>query len=121
VLSRVMDRYAPSPSPAPDAMEAFRFAPPGKLLAVLTVAGVLAPSERLLKFTMDAPISVEDFWTIRGEMSDQLRNRLATLPPEQLEEVRRQVIEALGEYSVGDGIILPAEVLIVSGAKGGAA
>jgi hypothetical protein len=44
-LSRVIDRYVDSPTPAPDALDAFRFARPGKLVEVLAEAGAMAPSE----------------------------------------------------------------------------
>jgi ubiquinone/menaquinone biosynthesis C-methylase UbiE len=117
VLSRVVDRHIEPPPPAPDAMDAFRFAPPGKLREVLSEAGVMAPSERVLQFTIQAPISVEDFWALRLGMSDKLREKLATLPPKQLEEVHTQALAALREYSTDRGMSFPAEVLIVSGAK----
>ena len=42
VLAQVMDRYVDSPPPEPDALDAFRFAPPGKLREVLSQAGVMA-------------------------------------------------------------------------------
>jgi ubiquinone/menaquinone biosynthesis C-methylase UbiE len=117
VLAQVMDRYVDSPPPEPDALDAFRFAPPGKLREVLSQAGVTVPSERLLQFTIQAPISVEDFWMLRLGMSEKLREKLAMLPQEQVAEVHRQVLKALGEYSTGRGMSFPAEVLIVSGAK----
>ena len=120
-LSRVIDRYVESPPLAPDAPDAFRFARPGKLAEVLTEAGVMAPSERLLQFTIQAPISVEDFWTLRCEMSEKLREKIAMLSKEQANEVKRQVLEALREYSTDRGMSFPAEVLIVSGAKSGPA
>ena len=116
-LSEVMDRYVNSPPPGPDALDAFRFAPPGKLREVLSQAGAMAPSERLLQFTIQAPISVEDFWALRLGMSEKLREKLAMLSPEQVAEVHREVLESLGEYSTGQGMSFPAEVLIVSGAK----
>ena len=116
-LSRVMDRYVQSPPPGPDDPDAFRFATPGKLLDVLTEAGAMAPSERLLRFTIQAPISVEAFWTLRSEMSPKLREKIATLSKEQMIEVKRQALEALGKYSTDRGMSFPAEVLIVSGAK----
>jgi len=116
-LSRVMDRYVNSPPPEPDAQDAFRFARAGKLQEVLSRAGVMAPSERLLQFAIDAPISVEDFWTLRLGMSEKLRDKLALLPPEQVAQVHREALESLGEYSTGHGMNFPAEVLIVSGAK----
>jgi ubiquinone/menaquinone biosynthesis C-methylase UbiE len=116
-LSQVVDRYVDSPPPAPDSPDAFRFAAPGKLLAILSNAGAIATSERLLRFVIQAPISVEDFWAIRSEMSDRLRAKLAMLSREQLAELRREVLEALAAYYADGVMSLPAEVLIVSGAK----
>ena len=117
VLQRVVDRYVDSPPPAPDAPSAFRFANPGKLQDVLGEAGAMASSERLLQFTIQAPISIEDFWTLRCEMSDALREKAAMLSREQLTEVKRQALEALRGYSTDRGMSFPAEVLIVSGTK----
>jgi ubiquinone/menaquinone biosynthesis C-methylase UbiE len=117
-LSRVIDRYVDSPPPVPDALDAFRFASPGKLRTVLNEAGVTASSERLLQFTIQAPISVEDFWALRLEMSDKLREKIAVLSKGQMTEVTRQALESIHEYSTDRGLSFPAEVLIVSGAKG---
>src|SRR6266853_5404070 len=93
-LWRVIERYVDSPPPAPDAPDAFRFASPGKLRDVLGEAGAMAPSERLLQFQIQAPVSVEDFWTLRCEISEKLREKVAMLSREQLTEVRRQSLEA---------------------------
>jgi len=116
-LSRVIERYVDSPPLAPDAPDAFRFASPGKLRDVLAEAGAMAPAERLLQFAIQAPISVEDFWTLRCEMSEKLREKVATLSREQLTEVKRQALEALRGYSTDRGMSFPAEVLIVSGTE----
>jgi ubiquinone/menaquinone biosynthesis C-methylase UbiE len=116
-LQVVIDRYIDSPPLAPDAPDAFRFASPGKLREVLAEAGAMAPSERLLQFTIQAPISVGDFWAMRCEMSEKLREKLAMLSSEQLTEVKRQSLEAFREYSTERGMSFPAEVLIVSGTK----
>jgi len=116
-LSRVIDRYVDSPPLAPDAPDAFRFASPGKLREVLSEAGAEAPTERLLQFAIRAPIPVEDFWTLRLEMSDKLREKISALSKEQMTEVKHQALESLREYSTGSGMNFPAEVLIVSGAK----
>ena len=113
-VSRVIDRYVDS---APPAVDAFRFASPGKLGKVLNEAGVTDLSERLLQFTIQAPISVEDFWTLRTEMSDSLREKIAALSKDQMTEVNRQALESVREYSTDQGMSFPAEVLIVSGAK----
>jgi hypothetical protein len=58
---------------------------------------------RLLQFTIQAPISVEDFWTLRCEMSEKIREKVAMLSREQLTEVRRQSLEALRGYSTDRG------------------
>jgi ubiquinone/menaquinone biosynthesis C-methylase UbiE len=117
-LSRVIDRYIDSPPPAPDALDAFRFASPGTLRKVLNQAGAIALSERLLQFTIQAPMSVEDFWTLRLEISDKLREKIAALSKSQMTEVRRQALDSLRKYSTNRGMNFPAEVLIVSGTKG---
>lgn len=116
-LSRVIERFVDSPPPAADALDAFRFASPGKLRDVLAEAGAIAPSERLLQFRIEVPISVEDFWTLRCDMSEKLREKIATLSQAQMAEVKRQALEAFREYSTDRGLSFPAEVLIVSGAK----
>ena len=116
-LARVIDRFVDSPPPAPDAPDAFRFASPGKLRGALAKAGAMSPSERLLQFTIQASTSVEDFWTLRCEMSEKLREKLATLSREQLTEVKRQALEVLQRYSTERGMSFPAEVLIVTGTK----
>jgi len=117
VLSRVVDRYADSPPVAEDATDAFRFAERGRLRAVLLEAGATEVSETLLQFPIRALGSLEEFWTLRSEMSERLRGKLAKMPREQLAEVKREVMEALREYSEADGVKLPAEVLIVTGTK----
>ena len=117
VLSRVMERFVDSPPPAPDAPDPFRFAAPGKLRSVLIEAGVTAPSERVLQFKIEAPLSAEDFWTLRSEMSDTFRGKIAKLSKEQASEVKRQMLEALREYKTERGVSFPGEVLIVSGTR----
>jgi ubiquinone/menaquinone biosynthesis C-methylase UbiE len=116
-LSRVIERYVDSPPLAPDALDAFRFARPGKLKDVLVEAGALNPSERLLQFRIKAPVCVEDFWTLRQEMSDKLREKMSRLSKSQVGTVKSEMLEALQEYSTDHGMSFPAEVLIVSGAR----
>jgi ubiquinone/menaquinone biosynthesis C-methylase UbiE len=113
--SRILEKYIDSPPAAPDAPDTYRFASPGKLRNMLGEAGSPDPTERVLQFTIQAPVSLEEFWTLRCEMSEKLRDAMATLSPEQVADVKRQSIEALRVYSVDDGMSIPAEVLIVSG------
>jgi SAM-dependent methyltransferase len=116
-LSRVIEHYAGPPAPEPDAADAFRFAAPGKLRDLMGEAGAVAPSERLLNFKIQAPISIEEFWTLRCEMSEKLRQQVAMLSVGQSTEVKRQSLLALQAYSTSSGMSFPAEVLIVGGTK----
>jgi SAM-dependent methyltransferase len=116
-LSRVIEHYAGPPPPEPDAADAFRFAGPGKLRDLMGEAGVVAPSERLLEFAIQAPISAEEFWNLRCQMSEKLRQQVAMLSGERLTEAYRESLEALRAYHNGSGMSFPAEVLIVSGTK----
>jgi ubiquinone/menaquinone biosynthesis C-methylase UbiE len=116
VVAEVVERYVATP---PDAAppDMFRFAAPGELLRIVASAGATGTSERLLQFSIRAKSSVEDFWTLRSEMSEKLRTKLAGLAPAQLAELKREILEALRAYSFEDEIRFPAEVLIVSGTK----
>jgi ubiquinone/menaquinone biosynthesis C-methylase UbiE len=116
-LSRVMDRYIDSPPLDPEAPDAFRFAPRGKLLEVFSQAGAVARSERLLQFKIQASVSVEDFWKLRREMSEKLSEKFKALSDEQKLKVELEMLSSLRQYSTGNGMSFPAEVLIVSGAK----
>jgi len=120
-LSRVIDRYVDAPPLEPDAPDAFRFAPRGKLLKVFSEAGALARSERLLHFKIEAPVSVEDFWNLRREMSEKLNEKFEMLSEEQKPKVKGEMLSSLAEYSAGNAMSFPAEVLIVSGAKSNSA
>ena len=116
-VSEVVERYVATP-PAAGPPDMFRFAAPGRLLGIVASAGATATSERLLRFSIRArKISAEDFWTLRSQMSEKLRTKVARLSPAQLAELKREVIAALRTYSFEDGVRFPAEVLIVSGIK----
>ena len=117
IIADIVARYAESPPPEPDAPDAFRFAPPGKLLQVAREAGLADARERLLRFSIEVQLSLEDFWTVRTEMSDKLRTKLAQLPPQQVGEIKRSFFEAARGYSRAGRLSIPAEVLLVSGLK----
>lgn len=116
-LSRVIERYVDSPPPPADAPDAFRYAELGKLSAILSEAGAAAVSERVFQFSIRASVSLEEFWTLRTEMSEPLRNKLAKITTDQMAKVKREVMESLRGYSDHKGITMPAEILLVTGAK----
>jgi SAM-dependent methyltransferase len=117
VLSQVVDRYVAPETPQPDSPGIFRFASPGKLLNVLKQAGASQSSDRLFQFTIDAALCVEDYWRLRLQMSEKLRKKLISLTSDTQSAIQHEVIQALQPYATANGLRLPAEVLIVSGAK----
>jgi ubiquinone/menaquinone biosynthesis C-methylase UbiE len=116
IVARVVDRYV-EPAAKPAASDMFRFAKPGDLLLLLVNAGAAAASERVLQFSIRAGMSAEDFWTLRSEMSEKLRTKLAGLSGPKRAQLDAEAIEAIRDYSFEDGISIPAEVLIVGGRK----
>ena len=117
VIHEVLDRYVPSPDPEPDAPGAFRFAQPGKLVAVFEEAKATDIHERVLRFNISAPISFDQFFEARTEMSDSLRSKLRKLPPEQRARFKEDVRQNASSYFTPEGFAIPAEVLVVSGSK----
>jgi SAM-dependent methyltransferase len=117
LLARIVDAVLPGAELPPDAPEPFRFAATGKLQAIIADAGAANPVERLFRFSIDAPLSPEDFWDLRMEMSEKLRERLSTLKPDIFEDVRRRSIAAFREYASANGLSFPAEVRLVSARK----
>ena len=117
VVTRVMERYVESPPENPDAPGAFRFAFPGRLCAILDRANASEITERALEFKIEAAVPLEKFWTLRAEMSDTLREKVARLTAEQLLGAKREVEEAACAFFDGDRMSFPARALIVSGRK----
>ena len=117
VVTEVMSRYVETPAADPDAPGAFRFAGPGKLASILRDAGTIDIRERVLKFHIEAPISPAEFWELRSETSDTLREKLAKLGSEQAVRVAREVQEAVREFSPNNQMSFPAQMIIVTGSK----
>jgi SAM-dependent methyltransferase len=116
-VNDVVDRFVESPHQDPDAPDAFRFAVPGKLAGILVNADAENVVERQLNFQIEAAISFEQFWQLRTEMSETLREKMARLTPAQLPTIRQAVADAARRYFVSGKMSFPAEALIVSGRK----
>ena len=117
VLARLVDEALPTPALPPDAPEPFRYAAAGKLRAIVAEAGAVNPAERLFRFSIDVQLSPEDFWDLRMEMSEKLKERLSALPPDRFAALKRQAIAAFREYSNANVLSFPTEVRLVSARK----
>ena len=74
-------------------------------------------TERQLNFQITAAISFDQFWQLRTEMSETLREKMADLTPAQLPTIKQAVADAARRYFVTGEMSFPAEALIVSGRK----
>ncbi len=118
LITNVVARYCEVQAEAdPNAPNAFRFAEPGSLAQILADTGAVDIKERLLKFNIAAPISVEQFWEMRSEMSGTLREKLATLSPSQLGLLAKEAKQAVSEFFSNSGMNIPAQMIIVTGRK----
>ena len=116
-VTDVIDRFVESPRHDPDAPDAFRFAVPGKLAGILENTEAKNVTERQLNFQITAAISFDQFWQLRTEMSETLREKMAGLAPAQLPTIKQAVADAARRYFESGTMSFPAEALIVSGRK----
>ncbi len=117
IVSDTLDRFVPAEPEEEDAPGAFRFAEPGKLASLLREAGATGVTEHEFVFTIQAPISVDQFWELRTEMSDTFRNKLGRLVPDQIAAIKYTVQKAVGSYFKAGQMSFPGQALIVSGRK----
>ena len=116
-VSDVLSHYVEMPQIDPDAPGAFRFAQPGKLAKILRNAGAVDVRERILKFQIAAPISVDEFWELRSATSSTLREKLASFPDAQVCQVAEDVKEDVRGFFPNGQMSFPGQMIIVSGQK----
>jgi ubiquinone/menaquinone biosynthesis C-methylase UbiE len=115
-MTDVIDQFLETPEDS-DAPDTFRFAVPGKLSGILKQAGAKNVIERELNFQIEAAISFEQYWQLRTEMSETVREKMARLRPAQIATVKQSVADTARKYFVGGTMSFPAKALIVSGRK----
>jgi hypothetical protein len=74
-------------------------------------------TERQLNFQIEAPILFDQFWQLRTEMSETLREKMAGLAPGRLPAIKQAAADAARRYFVNGKMGLPAQALIVSGRR----
>ena len=115
IITDIVERYLPSPPPDLDAPGAFRFAEPGKLGNLLRAAGAVQIDEQLLQFRIKADLPLTEFWPLRSELSDTLREKVKKLSSEELAHIEQEVAEAAQQFFANDSMDFPAEAIVVTG------
>jgi ubiquinone/menaquinone biosynthesis C-methylase UbiE len=115
VLADIVSKYIPPAPVGPDEPGAFRFASAGKLAAVFESAQMVHVKERVFRFAIDVEMTPEEYWELRSEMSEMLRDRIRRLPPAQRAQLKADVLKVLPKFCSNGRLSFPGEILIVSG------
>jgi ubiquinone/menaquinone biosynthesis C-methylase UbiE len=116
-MNDVFDRLVESTNEDPEAPDPFRFAVSGALAEIMKEAGAGNVTERQLDFEIEAPISFEQFWQLRSEMSASLREKLAGLTPEKIKVIKHTVRDVARKYFASGTMNFPARALILTGRR----
>lgn len=119
IVTEVISRKVETPAGDPEAPGAFRFAERGKLAKVLTEAGATDVKESILKFHIEAPITAEQFWAMRSQTSETLREKLTKLSERDRAQIATAVEEAVRDFFPNNQMKFPAQMIITAGRKQG--
>ena len=117
VITNVMDQHIAPTVEDPDAPSAFRFAEPGKLANGMREAGAIDVEEHIIKFDIAAQVSPKEFWMMRSQMSDTLRQKLTQLHEDEQVQIAGEVEHAVEEFFPHNQMKFPAQMILVTGTK----
>lgn len=115
VPSEVIARYVPPEPEPPDAPNAWRFGEYEVLASHLRAAGLANVAEKLVSFDIELPIDFDEFWRMRVELSDSLRETVSRLDGATASSLGESVRQATSEFFPSGAMRFPAEVLVVAG------
>jgi ubiquinone/menaquinone biosynthesis C-methylase UbiE len=117
LVTEVLSRHIEIPPSDPDAPDAFRFAEPGKLARILRGVGANRIRERIFEFDSTAPRAPEEFWDMRSEISEMLRDKLQKFSAAERWQIGIQVKHAVREYFPNNQMRFPSQAIIVTAKK----
>ena len=117
LVTQVISRHIQAAPVGPGSPDAFRFAEPGNLLRILENAGAVEVSERIIKFDIAAPLSVDEFWAMRSEISESLREKLKAVSDEEKHQIADEVRQAVTPFFPDGHMKFPAQMIVVTGKK----
>ena len=104
------------PPPDPTAPGIFRLAKPGDLAGMLQQAGLtdVAEQEFLAEWSYG---SAEEYYTSLTELAAPIQNLMAKLTPDQVQDVKRRILQTATQYRRGSRIVFPIAVRMVATRK----
>lgn len=104
------------PPPDPAAPGIFRLATPGDLAGILQQAGLTDVAEQ--EFPAEwSYASGDEYFTRLMDVAAPIQTLWARLSPEQAQEAKRRLLQAIDQFQRGDQIVLPAAVRMVAARK----
>ena len=73
--------------------------------------------EQILGFEIEAPLSFDEFWTVRSQMSESMREKLSQLSDKKVYDLVNDLREDARRFFPAGKMRYPAETIIVSGIK----
>ena len=104
------------PPPDPAAPGIFRLAKPGDLAGMLQQVGLadVMDQEFLAEWSYG---SAEEYYTSLMEIAAPVQNLMAKLTPDQVQDVKRRILQAAAHYRRADRITFPIAVRMVAARK----
>jgi len=113
----VVLKHVGGPALAPGGPDPFKFAVPGSLSTELRNAGFSPVEEETRTVPWTWPGSAEEVWEQMQSVSAPFRPLLDRVPPENWDEINRDVHAAVRRYGDGDSVKFGAVVVLASGTK----
>jgi hypothetical protein len=85
----------------------------------MTEAGAIDVEEGVVSFDLEAPISPHQFWTLRSQTSDTLRQKLTKLSADEQAEIAVEIEQAVEEFFPANQMKFPAQFVIATGKRAG--
>ena len=117
LVSSVMDQHVNAAEADLNAPNAFRFAEVGKLAGVMKEAGAIDVRDEIVSFDIEAPLTALEFWNMRSQTSDTLREKLAKLSAAEQSQIAAEVQHAVKDFFPDDQMKFPTQMLIATGRK----
>jgi SAM-dependent methyltransferase len=117
VISDVVSRYEPSEPESAVGQGAWRFGSPGDLATLVAASGATDVREIVLEFVIEADLDFDEFWTVRVELSDTHRGKIARIGPELAARAKEDARHACAEYFATGHARFPAVAIVVDFAR----
>jgi SAM-dependent methyltransferase len=114
---QIATKYAPTPSPEPGAPDSQRFAIAGTLAAALRAAGFRDVMEEARAIVWPVPGPLEAVWDLVREHNRTVRRLVTERPPEEVAQIRAEVLAAAAPYHDGQETRFPAVIVLASGVR----